>query len=128
MDNNLSQEFLGYYESTFKPIAEKCIEGYGAMIKVENGAKPEDLGEKWDVVKNSVDANAIWYIGLLMSDIERAKFSRGRLNLVNSICQVSGCMNSESYWTNVWKDDYTSKEAKNLRELAPVVKELMKKM
>lgn len=65
---------------------------------------------------------------ILLGDIEKAKFSRGRLNLVNSICQVSGCLNSESYWTNVWKNDYTSEEAKNLRELAPIVKELMQKM
>jgi len=127
-DNHLSQEFLGYYESTFKPVATKCIKGYRAMVKVENGAKPEDLGEEWDKVKNAVDANAIWYIGLLLGDIEKCRIKGKRLNLINSMSAVHGCLNSDSYWENVWKNDYSSEEAKNLRELAPIVTELMQKM
>ena len=128
MDNQLSQEFIGFYTHTFKPVAEKCIEGYGAMLKVERGANPEDLGEKWDVVENAVDANAIWYVGILMSDIERALFKGKNLSFINSIAQVNGCLKSESYWTNVWKNDTSSEEAKNLKSLAGLMNELMQKM
>lgn len=125
--NELSQEFLSYYESTFKPVALKCSEGFLSMRDAENG-KISIEGKELEGVKSAVDANAIWYVGLLISDVENAKFSNGRLNLLNSISTVDGCLNSESYWANVWKNDTSSDEAKNLKELAGLTKGLALKL
>lgn len=123
----LSQEFLEYYESTFKPVALKCSKGYKEMVKAEKGEITEDSSEL-DGVKKAVDSMAIWYVGLLISDVERAKFSHGRLDLINSMSTVHGCLNSESYWTNVWSNDTSSEEAKNLKELAGLTEGLIKKL
>ena len=127
MENHLSQEFLSYYEGTFKPVATKCAIGFDAMYQAENGKISLD-DPSLDVVKKAVDGSAIWYIGLLISDVENAKFSRGRLNLINSMSAVNGCLNSESYWTNVWNNDVSSEEAKNLKELSGLTKELISKL
>lgn len=127
MKNYLKQGFLGYYESTFKPVALKCSEGYKTMLLAENKQIDVD-SSKLDFLKKTVDGMAIWNIGLLIGDIEKAKISRGGLNLVNQICGVSDCLNSDSYWTNVWKNDISSDEAKNLKKLAPIVMELMRKI
>lgn len=127
MENHLSQEFISYYEGTFKPVAAKCANGFVAMRQAENGEIALD-DPSLDVVKKAVDGNAIWFIGLLLGDVEMAKFKGKRLNLLNSMSQVDGCLNSESYWANVWKGDLSSEEAKNLKELAGLTSELIQRL
>lgn len=126
MENDLKQEFLSFYESEFKPVALKCAEGYKTILRAERGEISEDSPEL-EFLKTTKDAMAIWNIGLLIGDVESAKFSNGRLNLINSLSAVSGCLNSESYWTNVWNNDVSTDEAKNLKELAPLAEELIRK-
>lgn len=125
--DNLSQEFLAFYESKFKPVALKCSEHYSTLLKFEKGEIKENDFEM-ESIKKLHDALAAWYVGVLVGDIERAKFGKNRLNLINSLSKVHGTLNSESYWANVWKNDESTEEANNLKELAGMTKELMSKL
>lgn len=128
MENHLSSEFLSYYNNTVKPIALKCAEGYQTMVAVERGETIPDDHKDMVRIKTCVDANAIWYIGLMIGDIERYAIKGIRLTLLNSLSQVHGCLTSESYWRNVWKNDESSEEAKNLRQLGDVMPKLLSKL
>jgi hypothetical protein len=128
MKQKLNDEFVKYYLHTVKPVAVKCADGYKTILAIENGQKFEDTHKDMVKIKTSLDVNAIWYIGLMIGDIESCILNGKSLNLVNSVCTVQGCLNSDSYWTNVWKDDFTSEEAKNLKELGGMMNDLISKM
>ncbi len=124
----LKESFLALWRSEVFPVAEKCAKGFKTIQEIESGKEiPEDHP---DIVflKAKKDPSAIWYIGLMIGDVEKAVFQGESLNLVNSLSQVSGCLNSESYWTNVWGNDASSEEAQGLKALAKLMIELMKKL
>lgn len=127
MENHLKDEFVSLYHKTVKPIALKCAEGFHVMKQAQEGKeiKVEDIGY-FEKIKESVDSNAIWFIGHMIGDIEKALIGGIRLNTINSISQVHGCLTSADYWTNVWNNDYSSEEAKNLKELGEEMNNLIK--
>jgi len=76
---------------------------------------------------NIHDINAVWYVGFMIGDIQKCIFQdRVNLNLINSVGQINGCLNSDSYWSNVWDNNIDSEEAKNLKELGILMQELVK--
>lgn len=125
----LKDSFVKYYNEIVKPIGEKCTIAYAAMVRIENSGEVIDDSPDVALVKTLKDPLATWYVGLFMGDVARAKIQGGmRFNLINSFSQIHDCLNNESYWANVWGNDFTSDEAKNLRELAEVLKVLMTKL
>jgi hypothetical protein len=123
----LSENFISYYKTNVKKLALLCSHDFKIMYEIEHN--PEKYNEESPEVlkiKTLIDPNAVWYIGLMVGDIEHSLLQGKNLNLINSVSQVRGCLNSESYWTNVWKNDISTEEAKNLKKLASVMIDLTK--
>ena len=128
MKPQLNNHFITYFINTVKPVAEKCAELFPTMRDIENKKPFSETDPNVIKLKALIDGNAPWFIGLMIGDIESGISNCINLNLINSISQVNGCLNSESYWTNVWKDDFSSQEAKNLKELAALMPELLNRL
>lgn len=118
----LKSEFIGYWYQ-IQETAKKCMIGFDIMQKSESAISIEEqekLGE--ELVKLNIhDAHAVWYIGQMFININRAIMdNRPNLNLINYLSQVNGTLNAESYWTGVWNNDFSSEEAANLKALSQV--------
>ncbi len=125
----VKHEFLSFWMRTVLPVATKCAKGFRVMKNLnENKPLSDEEEEEYQLIKNSTDANAIWYIGLLISDIEKAQIYGQSLDMLNSLTTVHGCLTDKEYWTNVWKNDVSSQEAKNLKEFAGLMDQLIKKV
>lgn len=124
-----NKEFIEMWDTKVKEKAKECSKGYDLLCKLQYDNLSED--EKNKIVeqikeKNIQDINAVWYIGKLIWAVEHALADdRTDLNFINSTYQVKSCLNSESYWENVWKNDFSSEEAKNLKELGSLMEDLM---
>lgn len=122
------KEFINLWDTKVKQQVMKCSPEYINIRMLES----EDISkeEKQKLVKemNSKgykDLLAQFYIGNLVWAVEHALAdNREDLNFLNSFMQVRDCLNSESYWQNVFKGDEESEEAKNLKELAQMMNEL----
>ena len=130
MRKDLSKDFIDYYLQTAKLVITKCVEIYPIMDKIEREKLilPDDHP---DIIKiaSYKDPTGAWYIGILMCHIEDALRVGYSLSLINSLNQVYGCLKSDSeYWPNVWNNDLSSLEAKNLKECFSVVDQLIKKL
>jgi len=128
----LKEKFKELWFSKVEDIVKKCsnIEVFNLMKQIEYGNISDE--EKEIIAKqleemNIHDINAVWYIGFMISDIQKCIFQdKINLNLINSVCQINGCLNSDSYWANVWNNKFDSEEAKNLKELGILMQELVK--
>lgn len=128
MKPQLSPNFIEYYLNVVKPVALKCCELFPKMKEIETGKEPSQDDPEVIKIKALKDGNAAWYIGLMVGDIEKALIGGTSLNLINSVGQVHGCLTSESYWKNVWNDDVSTEEAKNIKKLAGLMPELLQKL
>ncbi len=129
----LSTDFLAYWNETVKPIAELCApkDIFDYMYKVEReGFVAKDEDPEMIKMTSMGDITGMWYIGWLIRDTNNARLRGVRLDLINSLSQISGCLahSNTSYWTNVWHNDFSSEEATNLRRLGEVMPELVKKL
>ena len=128
----IKEKFKELWFSKVEKVAEKCsnIEAFNLMKQIEHGNISDE--EKEIIAKqleemNIHDINAVWYVGFMISDIQKCIFQyRINLNLINSVNQINGCLNSDSYWSNVWDDNINSEEAKNLKELGNLMQELVR--
>jgi len=128
----LKEKFKELWFSKVEEVARKCsnIKAFNLMKQVEYGNISDE--EKEIIAKqleemNIHDINAVWYVGFMIGDIQKCIFQdKINLNLINSVSQINGCLNSDNYWTNVWDDNINSEEAKNLKELGILMQELIK--
>lgn len=128
----MKESFVTIWREKVEKVAQKCspIEVFNLIKNIESDTYSEEEKNKFAQQlqnMNFKDINAVWYIGLMIGDIQKGIFdNRGSLNLINSVSQVTGCLNSESYWSNVWNNDITSDESKNLKELASLMSDLVR--
>jgi len=119
---HFTSEFKKYYIETFKPQAEKCAKGFQKMVAIEKGETPKEDDPDFIYIKSCVDANAIWFIGLLIGDVDIAMIKGKRLDTINSASTVHGCLTSASYWQNVWgHENKDCDEYKNLKALSEML-------
>jgi len=128
----LKEKFKELWYSKVEEVAKKCsdIEAFNLMKQIEYGIisdeEKEKIGKQLEEM-NIHDINAVWYVGFMIGDIQKCIFQdKLNLNLINSVSQINGCLNSDSYWSNVWDDNIDSEEAKNLKELGILMQELIK--
>lgn len=124
MKPQLKPEFINFFNTSVKPLAEKCANLFPLIQRVENGYTPTD--EETKQLSSATDTMAHWYVGLLVADVNKAIFDGASFNLINSLSTVSGTLTSESYWNNVWGDKQNNEEAQELKKLAGLVSELTK--
>lgn len=125
-----SNKFKSKWDNEVKKQAKICSKGYDLLCKLEydnlSESEKVEISEEFNKL-NVQDYNAVWYVGKLIWAVEHALADdRTDLNFINSTAQVNGCLNSESYWENVWKNDFSSEEASNLKLMGEMMKELMK--
>jgi|ERR1035437_541382 hypothetical protein len=136
MESNLKElsiNFIKYWNEIVKPVAELCSpnDTWEYFYKIEReGLVPDEESPEFMKLKSMKDATGMWYVGWLIRDIETAKLRGVRLDLINSLSQVSGCLShsNTSYWKNVWNDDFSSNEAINMRRLGRLMSGLMEKL
>lgn len=128
MRNELKPAFVSFFQETVRPVAVKCAKAYKTMVSLENGETIPVDNEDFIYIKTCVDPNAIWFIGLMIGDVDKAMYDGMRLNVINSVSQIHSCLNDVGYWKNIWNNDFSSDEAKNLKELASHMTELIKLM
>jgi hypothetical protein len=122
----LTEEFRKFYHEQFKPLAEKCAYGFKKMVAAERGEEMNDEDVEFKHIKKCVDPHAIWYIGLLIGEIDLALIKGKRLNTINAVSTVNGCLSSSDYWQNVWQEEARSgEEYKNLKELSNLMSTFM---
>ena len=117
----LKEKFKELWFSKVEEVARKCsnIKAFNLMKQVEYGNISDE--EKEIIAKqleemNIHDINAVWYVGFMIGDIQKCIFQdKINLNLINSVSQINGCLNSDSYWSNVWDDNINSKKQKILK-------------
>lgn len=128
-ENHFSADFVKYYHSDVRPAAEKVANLYPQWLSAENkGVAPAENDPLVIALNKLTDSNAVWYVGQMIGEIDRHIIKGIRLGVLNVLNGVYGCLTSESYWTNVWKNDKTSEEAQNLLALAEKMKVLVKKL
>jgi len=128
----IKEKFKELWFLKVEESARKCsnIEVFNLMKQIEYGNISDEEKEK--IAKqleemNIHDINAVWYVGFMIGDIQKCIFqNKTNLNLINSVSQINGCLNSDSYWSNVWDDNINSEEAKNLKELGNLMQELVR--
>lgn len=130
--NELSINFLIYWNETAKPLAEKCVNKdiWDYAYGIERQGKNVNENDPNHILMTKLgDFNALWYIGWLIRDVENCKMRGMRLDLINSLGSMNVLKHSNtSYWTNVWKNNFSSEEAKNLREFGSCIEELGSKL
>ena len=115
----LSSAFRTYYKDNIVPLIllTSPEDVYKFMQECENSGKVDEADERLEKLKAFKDTNAVWFIGVMAGEINYATMHGVGLSLINAISAVTGCLTSESYWTNVWNNDFTTSEASNLRKL-----------
>jgi hypothetical protein len=130
------QNFMEFWMEKVLPQAELCIDGlYQFMTDIEDQKiEPGNEPEKYEKLKSKIDAMAIWYVGGMISAVNRANIHGGpgsNISMLNAVSQIHGTLVSDSYWQNVWIEhghDIECDEAKNLKKLTELVTELITKL
>lgn len=124
------KEFYQYWEIVVKPIIRNIVseENFNLIIKVNNNQATSEEEELLETLcKNCVieDLNTAYYVGLMASDIESSKFSRARINLINSLYQVENVLShSGTFYKNVWNNEINTDFRKNVYELGSIMPKL----
>jgi hypothetical protein len=122
-------EFTKIWDSETKEVARKCVnsEFIHLIAKGENGTltKEEELHCK-ELSDGIIDGYGMWYISDMIWRIEHALADNREPMAKLVVSEISSTLSSESYWKNVFKNDISSEEAKNLKNLSEALKELLR--
>lgn len=131
MKEYLSEEFKQYYLNIAKPVIEKCAEVCLLMRKIQDTDNYNLPDDHPDIVKieSSKDQITSWLIWKMMLRIDTALQLGYNSSVLKSLDEIYERLDENSeYWKNIWNSDYSSEEAKNLKECWVVVDELRKKL
>lgn len=120
-------EFQIFYNENVKELAMECSRDFETLKRVEDTGIATDADK--EIINQYGDTLAAWYIGLMVRDIERAFLDGQSLNMINSVGQIRGVLTKDStYWGNVWKNDFSTKEAQQLKALGVLMDILITKL
>jgi len=111
-----------------KELARKCVnaEFIRLVAKGENGTLTEN--EELEVRKLSEeikDAYGMWYISDMIWRVEHSLADDREPLALLAISEIHSTISTESYWTNVWSNDFSTDEAINIKNLRDGLKELL---
>ncbi len=134
--DTISTAFRTYWTETVEPVALKCApwDIWGFAFKIEHKQLSHEEAEADPLMgrmNSFADFTSLWYVGHMINDV-RIQLGRGegiRLNMLNSLTSVANVLAPDStYWQAVWQNDFTTEEARNLRELGALMKTLISKL
>jgi hypothetical protein len=105
----MKKETIQYWNRSVRPLAQAATDREICNL-ISKGENEQDLGKKDDIedelkvlASEIKDLVGMWYVGSMIDHVER-NLAEGRIKLggLNSINQIIGTLNSESYWKNVW--------------------------
>jgi len=116
------------WDTKVKELARKCVnaEFIHLVAKGESGALTEN--EDIEVRKLSEeikDAYGMWYISNMIWRVEHSLADNREVLAQLPISEIYSTISSESYWTNVWNNDFSTDEAINIKNLRDGLKELL---
>lgn len=120
-------EFVMYWNTEVKPLAIKCSKGAELIGQLENSKTEEERAEinvKMEDM-NKVDWLAVFYISGMLYDVDHSLSHERYAHAGVNMLQVQGCLNSEDYYTDVFKENTDCEEYKNYRELGQKLNKIM---
>jgi len=111
-----------------KELAKKCVnyEFITLVAKGENGTLTEDEDLKIKNLSEGIkDAYGMWYISNMIWRVEHSLADNREPMALLAISEIYSTISTESYWTDIFKDDYSSEEAINIKNLRDGLKELL---
>lgn len=128
--DGFSDKFKELWQNKVWQQIKICTPEYANIRKLESGRLSTEEKDKLIAEireKDYKDIEGQYYIGELVCVVEHALAdNRKNLNFVQHMMQVHGCLNDDSYWTNVFENDFSSNEAKELLKLKGLINELYK--
>jgi hypothetical protein len=113
------------WDTKVKAIAIKCVNNdLVELMMTPEGNITDDIEAKFKELSSKyIDPLAQHYISQMISGVEHGLADDRDCVATISVSQVYNTLSSESYWTNVWKNNnLDTEEAKNLKELAENLK------
>jgi len=111
-----------------KELARKCIntEFISLVAKGENGTLTESEEVKVKELSEGIkDAYGMWYISNMIWRVEHSLADNREPLAQLAVSEIYNTISTESYWTNVFKNDYSTDEAINIKNLRDGLKELL---
>lgn len=118
------EQFTKYWDKEVKPLALKCCEGAELIGELEKATTQEEK----EAIKKKMDSHgkkdwlAPWHISQMIFYVEH-DLADGR-NPGLRMFQVKGCLNSESYYNDVFKGQ-DCEEMRNYRDLGKKLDEAL---
>lgn len=116
------------WDTEVKELAKKCVnyEFITLVQKGENGSLTESEETKVKELSEGIkDAYGMWYISNMIWRVEHALADNRESMALLAISEIHSTISSESYWTNVFKNDFSTDEATNIKNLRYALKELL---
>jgi len=116
------------WDTEVKELARKCVntEFIRIVAKGENGA----LTENEEVVVRKLseeikDAYGMWYISNMIWRVEHALADNREPMAKLAVSEIFSTISTESYWTDIFNNDFSTDEAINIKNLRDGLKELL---
>jgi len=117
------------WDTEVKELARKCVnaEFISLVAKGENGTLTESEEVKVKELSEGIkDAYGMWYISDMLWRVEHALADDREYLAILTVSEIHSTISTESYWTNVWNNDFSTEEAVNIRNLRDGLKELLR--
>jgi hypothetical protein len=121
-------EFSMKWDTKVKELANKCVnwEFIKLTQKGENNILSEEEEKMFQELGNNIkDPYGMWYISDMIWQVEHSLMDNKEPLAKLAIAQVYNVISRESYWTNIFNNDLSLDEAKNIKALQECLKEFM---
>jgi len=117
------KKFTKFWDEEIKPFANKCAEGMELLHKIQELDEEKDQDKVQEIKEqmnayNKKDWLALYNISQMIFYVEH-DLADGR-NPAFRMHQVKSCLSSESYYTNVFKNE-DCEESRNYKKLAEML-------
>jgi len=121
-------DFSMMWDLKVKQLAKNCVnyEFIKLIAKGENNNLTTEEETEVTVLSNDIkDPYGMWYISDMIWRVEHALCDNREAFAKLAVCDIYNTISKESYWTNIFKNDLSTDEAKNIKELEIGLKELI---
>jgi len=122
----MNEEQMKYlWDIKVNTLARKCIDVEIMHTLTNINESNKDGLNKFINDRGVHDVRAMNNVSQMMWAVEHDLADDRLYKIALDIANVHATLNSDSYWKNVWNDDLSSSEARNLKNLAIGLNEMM---